>query len=228
MLGQEPGGGLPVRGLIVAVGKADQPEEPVGQRFAVGWWLARGPGTGGHDLDVVPHPVPASETVLAGEDELGGGQREPAGRRRIRVPSRHPDQRGRLAAAHGALKLPGLVAKLVQIRVLGERGGRHRSLLSLCRPVRYAGRKESLNDEAVRCPSMGGLCPFRGPGGAPRATRILPGTGVDGSGQLAGLAHNRRKGGLSYVYMQVNLVGEILRVREGSAGGACGGARARV
>ena len=38
-----------------------------------------------------------------------------------------------------------------------------------CRPVRDAGRKEGLNSDAVALPSMGGLSPFRGPGGAPRA-----------------------------------------------------------
>jgi hypothetical protein len=47
--------------------------------------------------------------------------------------------------AHSALQFPGLGAELVKIRVLGERGGRHRSLLSLCRPIRDAGRKEDLN-----------------------------------------------------------------------------------
>jgi|HubBroStandDraft_6_1064221.scaffolds.fasta_scaffold472588_2 hypothetical protein len=153
-----------------------QPEEPVGQRLITGRWLAGGPGTGGHNLDVAAHPSPAGKAVLAGEDQLGGGQREPVGRRRAGMPPRHSGQRGRLAAAHGALQLPGLVAELVQVRVLGEQGDRHHSLLSLCRPVRDAGRKEGLNSDAVTLPSMGGLSPFRGPGGAPCATQTVPGT----------------------------------------------------
>jgi hypothetical protein len=142
MLGQQLGGGRQVGGIVAAVRQAGQPEEPVGQRLAIGRPLAWGPGAGGHDLDVAAQPGPAGEAVLAREDQLGGCERELAGGRRVGMPPRYPGQRGRLAAAHGALQLPRLVAELVQIRVLGKRGGRHRGLLSLCRPVRDAGRKE--------------------------------------------------------------------------------------
>jgi hypothetical protein len=46
--------------------------------------------------------------------------------------------------AHGPLQLPGLVAQLVEIGVLGERGGRHRSLLS------RAGRSATPVERRVR------------------------------------------------------------------------------
>ncbi len=80
--------------------------------------------------------------MLARQDQLGCRQREGTGHPGFGVPPRNPGQRGRLAASNVALQLAGPFAELFEIRVLGQRGRRHRKLLSLYRPVRDAGRKE--------------------------------------------------------------------------------------
>ena len=53
-----------------------------------------------------------------------------------------PGERRRRSISNGALQLTGLGPRLVEVRVLGQRGRRHRNLLSLYRPARNAGGKE--------------------------------------------------------------------------------------
>src|SRR5487761_707804 len=86
------------------------------------------------------------------------------------------------SSVRARVRLP--FSELVQIGVLGKRGGRHRSLLSLCRPVRDAGRKEGVNSDAVALPVDGWAQPFprtrRRPTRHPHTTRntarrVVPG-----------------------------------------------------
>ena len=68
--------------------------------------LAGGPGAGGHDLDVAAQPGPAGEAVLAGQDQLGRGQRERSaaggrGASGTPGPARPGRRRERRAAARG-------------------------------------------------------------------------------------------------------------------------------
>jgi hypothetical protein len=129
VLGQELGGSRTVGGPVVAIRQASQSKEPVGQRLVLRRRSAGAPGPGRHDLDVPAHPAPTGETVFAGQDQLGRRKGEPFGLRRARVPFRNPGGRAWYAAANSALKLTGLRPKLLEVRVLWQRGRRHRNLL---------------------------------------------------------------------------------------------------
>ena len=81
---------------------------------------------GGDAVDVGAQARPAREAVLAGDDELGGGQLERLRRRRRRALGGDARAGLGVAGAVGALQVAGAVAQLLQARSGGQRVGSSR------------------------------------------------------------------------------------------------------
>ena len=127
----------PVRPVDV-VGEAGEPEEVVGRIAAAG--RIRVPGQRVDPLDVADQPGPAGEAVETGQDELRGRQPEAPELRRCGnaggVVLGHERQGVRVAGPGGSLQVPGPVAQLAQVGVLGQGNGRHGGLLPhACGPL---------------------------------------------------------------------------------------------
>ena len=126
-------------------------------------------GPAGRDaLDIGAQARPAREAVLAGDDELGGGELERlARRRRLRRVGGDALAGFGIAGAVGALEVAGAVAQLLQARRGGKRVGSSRqpSSLGARGPRASGGKKVPCGDVRHR----GGLGPSRGRGAAPTA-----------------------------------------------------------
>jgi transcriptional regulator with XRE-family HTH domain len=104
-----------------------------------GFFEAYDQHSGGHDLDVAAQPLPAAESVLAGDDKLRGAERELACRGSVGIELGDHGQCVRVAGADRALQLTRQIAELAQVRVLREGHGRQSRPPFACQLVRVAG-----------------------------------------------------------------------------------------
>jgi len=141
-LWQEGAGSLLPGRIVLPVMQRGQPEELVGPLL---WGLQRsadllamwGPAVPVDELEMMHDPWPAGKAVAARDHQLGVGE----GLDRMELAG----QRDRIAVtgADSAQQALGLLAQVVQVRVVGKSSGRHRPASSLraCCPRRQA-RKE--------------------------------------------------------------------------------------